>query len=214
MSDLKRLGKGMSKYTAVLLCFAFFLLSVCSCAYNGASGEGGEKIDFLKIDLDVIEKYIDMGQYKGLEVSVTEGIAKDEILWATIEKNCTVKEYPIALVYYYQGQLEAEYEYYAEQAGMSYEDMCAELGVDSGSILKEAKALTKSDLVYSAIVKIEGISVTDTEKEKLFDKYVENYVSLYGYSEEYVKEKMTDEIYRSMLYDKTTEFLLKNNEVK
>ena len=83
----------------------------------------------------------------------------------------------------------------------------------AGAILEEAKALTKSDLVYSAIVKLENISISESEKERLFDKYVEKYVSVYGYNAEYVKKNMADEIYDSMLYDKTTEFLIKNNNL-
>ena len=213
MSDLKRFGEGMWKYTAVLLCFAICLLAFCSCGYGNSSGEQGEKIDFLQTELDIIQKYIEIGQYKGLEISA-DGNARDEALWNAVEDNCKVKEYPISQVYYYRDQLEAQYKYYAEQAGMYYEDMCAELGVDSGSIFEEAKALTKKDLVYSAIVKLEGISLSPEEKEGLFDKYVEKYVSVYGYNAEYVRENMAEEIYSSMLYDKTTEFLLKNNNVK
>ncbi len=213
MSDLKRFGRRIYIYTAVLLCLAFFLLSLCSCVYGGTGGEQGEKIDFLSTELDVISKYIAVGQYKGLEITAEDN-PKDAAVWDAVESNCSVKEYPFAQVYYYRDQLEAQYKYYAEQADMSYEDMCAQLGVDSGSIIEEAKALTKSDLVYSAIVKLEGITVTDEEKERLFQKYVENYVSVYGYTEEYVRAEMAEEIYASMLYDKTTEFLLKNNTVK
>lgn len=213
MSDLKLIGRRTYRYTAVLLCFAFFLLSLCSCAYGNAGGETGEKIDFLDAELDVISKYIEVGQYKGLEISAGDS-PKDAAVWSAVENNFSVKEYPIAQVYYYRGQLEAQYKYYAEQGDMSYEDMCDELGVDSGSIFEEAKALAKSDLVYSAIVKLENIKVTDEERERLFDKYVENYVSVYGYSEEYVKTEMADEIYDSMLYDKTTEFLLRNNNIR
>ena len=84
----------------------------------------------------------------------------------------------------------------------------------AGGILEEAKALTKSDLVYSVIVKLEGIRVTEDEKERLFDRYVDKYVSVYGYSADYVKKNLSSEIYSSMLYDKTTEFLLTNNNVK
>ena len=114
-------------------------------------------------------------------------------------------------MYYYVGQLKAQYEYYAKSAGISYDEILSELGVTDGEILREAKALTKRDVICAIIQKSEDITLSDDEKQTHFARYVEKYVFEYGYSEDYVHANMADEIYSSMLYDKTTEFLILNN---
>ena len=72
--------------------------------------------------------------------------------------------------------------------------------------------MVRKDIVYRYIVECEGISVTDEERTALFDRYVDKYVSDYGYHREYVLTNMTEMIHDSMLYDKTMEFLIANNE--
>ena len=199
-----------------LLCVALAvlcLLSLCACSGEEAQSTNGQKLDILGMELGQIKNYIEIGKYKGLEVSTDEN-TRDGAIWAAVEGNFSLKEYPEQHVLYYAEQLRAEYRYYAEQDGKSKDEIDALLEESEKSILAEARALTKSDLVYAAIVKLEGISVTEDEKAALFDRYVEKYVSVYGYGAEYVKQNMADEIYSSMLYDKTTEFLLTNNNVK
>ena len=199
-----------------LLCVALAvlcLLSLCACFGEEAQSTKGQKLDILGMELGQIKNYIEIGKYKGLEVSTAEN-TRDGAIWAAVEGNFSLKEYPEQHVLYYAEQLRVEYRYYAEQDGKSKDEIDALLEESEESILAEARALTKSDLVYAAIVKLEGISVTEDEKAALFDRYVEKYVSVYGYGAEYVKQNMADEIYSSMLYDKTTEFLLTNNNVK
>ena len=199
-----------------LLCVSFCLFSLCACADEPSDTHGvdaDKKQDFLSMELDEIKKYIEIGKYKNLDIA-TGGENRDGAIWSAVESNFAVKEYPQAQLSYYQGQLEAEYRYRAEKDKKSDDEIEAMLKGAQENILAEAKELTKSDLVYAAIVKIENISVSEEEKTRLFDKYVEKYVSTYGYGIEYVKENMSDEIYSSMLYDKTTEFLLTNNNVK
>lgn len=199
-----------------LLCVALAvlcLLSLCACSGEEAQSTNGQKLDILGMELGQIKNYIEIGKYKGLEVSTAEN-TRDGAIWAAVEGNFSLKEYPEQHVLYYAEQLRVEYRYYAEQDGKSKDEIDALLEESEESILAEARALTKSDLVYAAIVKLEGISVTEDEKAALFDRYVEKYVSVYGYGAEYVKQNMADEIYSSMLYDKTTEFLLTNNNVK
>ena len=43
------------------------------------------------------------------------------------------------------------------------------------------------------------------------DKYVEKYVTNYGYSEDYVRKNLIEEIYKSMIYDKMIEYLVLKN---
>ena len=74
-----------------------------------------------------------------------------------------------------------------------------------------AIAVDDEILMLAALVKAEGITLSDSEKSEHFGRYLEFYVESYGYTEEYVKENLTDEIYESMLYDKASEFLIINN---
>ncbi len=197
----------------LLLCLSLCLFSLYSCAEETQQGESGEKQDFMAMELDAIKKYIEIGKYKSIEILSGEK-NRDEAVWDAVESNFKIKEFPTSQVEYYRSQLEAEYRYRAEKDGMSDSEIDTMLENARENIIAEARALTKSDLVYAVIVKLEGISITEDEKLRLFDKYVDKYVSVYGYSAEYVSENMADEIYSSMLFDKTTEFLLTNNVIK
>lgn len=200
----------MLRYAAICLCISLTVVFFASCSYGEENKEHGS-IELLELESEELEKYITLGQYKGLYVELGADEARGEAVWRAVEELSRIGDYPVSHVYYYRDQIVAEYKFYAEQAGVSYEEMLERLGESEASILEEAKKLTKSDLVYAAIVKNEGIAVTDEEKQTLFDRYVEKYVSEYGYEDEYVRAELTDEIYGSMLYDKTTEFLIVSN---
>ena len=58
----------------------------------------------------------------------------------------------------------------------------------------------------------EFAALTDEEKEVHFDRYVDKYVSDWGYDRDYVAKNLADLVYDSMLYDKTTEYLIVNND--
>ena len=194
---------------------AIFFATLCifcltSCAYTGGRSEPPEKTDILALELSALEEYIEIGEYKEIKITLGER-DRGEAVWDAVIKASNIKGYPEKQVYYYMDQLRGQYRYYAEQAGVSYEQMLEKLGIDEGDILREAKELTKGDIIYAIVVKKENISLSDDEKQTLFSKYVDKYVSEYGYTKEYVEQNMADEIYGSMLYDKTTEFLIVNN---
>ena len=203
----KKTPRFIGAFLLILIC----TLSCCACTYTISPEQNAKKIDFLSLEPSALERYIDMGGYKNITVAQQGSASRGEAVWSAILESSEVKEYPEQHVYYYVAQLKAQYEYYAKSAGMSYSDITKELGVTDGTILKEAKELTKRDIICAIVQKNEGISLTDEEKQTHFDRYVDMYVSEYGYSEEYVRANMTDEIYGSMLYDKTTEFLILNN---
>ena len=87
-----------------------------------------------------------------------------------------------------------------------------EMGATEESVRAEAQEMAIDDIIFELVRRAENITLTEEEKESLFDKYVEKYVEDYGYSKSYVKKNMSELIYESMLYDKTTEFLIKNND--
>lgn len=207
MIDFRRKGPR----AAILALALALILTLVSCAYGaGSAVPTGERMDLLSMELSALEEYVEIGQYKELDIAL-DGRSRGEAVWAAVAEGSEMKLYPEDQVYYYVEQIRAEYRYHAQKSGMSYEDMLEQLGVDEGDILREAKELTKGDLLYAVVQKRESIALTEEEKQTLFDRYVDKYVSEYGYTEEYVSENLSDEIYGSMLYDKTTEFLIVNN---
>lgn len=207
----------MKKIILALLALSLTLTLLAGCKENkekdteqNTDTKAEEPVDFEGMSAEELSEYIELGEYKGLQITLG-GADKGEAVWKKIIAGSTVKKYPEAQVEYYKAQTVAQYEYYADEAEMSLEELLAKMDITEAQMLDEARALVKSDLVYHAILKAEGITLSDSEKDQLFDKYVEKYVDDYGYSEEYVRKNMSHLIYESMLYDKTTEFLIANN---
>ena len=165
----------------------------------------------------VLSEYVTLGEYKGLSVSIggviSEDITDDVLLWEAVLRNAEVKKYPEAALSYYEEQTTRLYMTYADEGKMSYDELMASLGKTSEDIKNEAKKYVKSDLVSLAIIETEGLHLTNDEKARLFDKYVEKFVTTYGYTEEYVRNNLEDEIYDTMQHDKMMEYLLLNNKV-
>lgn len=166
-----------------------------------------------EMSLSELSECVILGDYKGIEFT-QNGRSKEAILMAYLSANSTIKKYPAGTVEYYLLQLKKQYRYYADQAGMRYEEMLDELGEDNITMKSEARRLVKQDMILELIRKKEGITLSDAEKNDYFDMYVSRYAERYGYSESYVREELTDLVYESMLYDKTIEFLIINNTFK
>ncbi len=213
---MTELRKGMYKKSIKLLStWAVILLTAlcfCACSWKNSVSVHPKKLDFHSMSIDELEQYIELGAYRDLQIS-SEGRSRGEAVWDAVAENASIKEYPEEHVYYYIEQRQEQYKYYAEEAGISYKEMLEELGINEGNIIKEAKELTERDVLYALIVKIEKIELGEAEKSTHFDRYAKKYVSEYGYDEAYVKENMTELIYDSMLYDKTTEFLIISNTI-
>ena len=202
--------KNYIRVLALLLC-ALFGLGLLSC--SGDKVESAEPMDMQSISLQELGKYATLGQYTGIKIKA--GIqSNDEAVWRAVKNRATVNEYPEQQVNYYISQLEAQYKYYANEAGVSYDEMLAEVGATAESIKTDAQNMAIDDVIYELVRRSENITLTSEEKQNLFDKYVEKYVTDYGYTKEYVKKNLADLIYKSMLYDKTTEYLIKNNIIE
>ena len=185
------------------------LISMFSCKKDGEN-ESVEPVDFAAMSDDELKSYAELGEYKLM--TLKQGSSpKGEVVWDAVKKNATVKDYPEQQVSYYVSQIKAQYAYYAEEAGISYKEMLREVGATEESIRSEAESMATDDIICELVRRDADITLRSDEKSKFFEKYVEKYVEDYGYSREYVVENMTDEIYDSMLYDKTTEFLIAYN---
>lgn len=201
--------KNVVKKALVTLLALIMLISMFSCKKSDEN-ESAEPVDFAAMSDDELKSYVELGEYKLM--TLKQGSSpKGEVVWAAVKKNATVKDYPEQQVSYYVSQIKAQYAYYAEEAGISYKEMLREVGATDESIRSEAESMAADDVIYELVRRDADITLREDEKSKFFEKYVEKYVEDYGYSREYVVENMTDEIYDSMLYDKTTEFLIAYN---
>ena len=207
---LKGLVRLMS---ALLVCASLFCAMGCKkqeneapAQFDGVSGGG-----LPEYDTENIGEYVKPFEYTGHTVYYTLGETAQEKLWSAISEGADIISYPAAQVEYYAEQERAKYRYYASRDGVGYNELLAAMGVTEESIVQKAKALVKDDLILAYIVKDADISVSDEEKTELYGKYVEHFAELYGYDKTYVSEKLTEQIYDAMLYDKTMEYLLKNN---
>ena len=169
--------------------------------------ENSDALDYSGLELD---KYIKLGTYKDLVIDA-RGKSESTELWNAIIAKSEVIEYPADALSYYVGQTQKKYESIAKDANMTYDELIKALDLKESNFEKEAKDLIKKDLVMLAIIKAEGIELTDKEKKNLFDKYAQVYIDLYDYTYSYVEDNLADEIYDSMLYDKMMEYLIKEN---
>ena len=199
--------KNVIRRALVISLALIMLISMFSCKKD----DENEPVDFAAMSDDELNSFVELGEYKGLTLTLGSA-TKDEAVWAAVKKNATLKAYHEEQVEYYISQQRAQYAYYAEQAGMSYEEMLSEVGATEQSIKETAEQMTLGDLVYHALLRAEGIELSEEEKGKFFERYLEKFVADYGYSREYVEENMVEEIYESMLHDKATEFLITNNQ--
>ena len=191
MTGCKKVLNNTKRVIFFVLAIALACVMIVGCSPKTEKETEGKKLDFNSISAEKLEEYITLGEYKDISISLN-GRTKENAVWDVVAQKANIKEYPMEHVNYYKDQLEGQYAYYAEQAGMSYEEMLEQLGQSDEKMLEDAKNMTKKDLVYAALLKKEGISLSEDEKQTYFDKYVKQYVESYGYSEEYVKENMAE----------------------
>ena len=163
-----------------------------------------------EMSLEELEKCVLLCDYKDLKFTLDDE-SKEQVLISHIVANSSIRKYPKGTVKYYVEQRQKQYRYYAEQEGMKYEELLDKLGEDNITINAEAKRIVKKDMIFELIRKREGITLSDDEKSAFFDRYVKKYAEQYEFSEEYVREELSDFVYDSMLYDKTVEFLIIHN---
>ena len=199
-----------TRTAALLLCLVLALFTF-SCK-GGKEEQTADPMDLQAMSTQELGRYAALGKYTGIKIKAIDQ-SKGEAVWRAVRNRANIAEYPEQQVNYYISQIEAQYKYYADQADMTYEEMLQEVGATEESIRAEAQEMAIDDVIYELVRRAENITLSEEEKESLFDKYIDKYVEDYGYTKSYVKKNMSELIYESMLYDKTTEFLIKNNEI-
>lgn len=197
----------IKRVAAVLLAVLTLALSLFACGENKLE----RKISSMSIE--ELEACMTVAPYKGVTFEC-EGKDKETVINEYLMKESKLIKLPEGddSVEYYITQLKEEYKYHAEKAGISYDELLSELGIEEEDIVLEATELVEKDIIFTVIQKKENITLSDSDKEKHFDKYVDKYAERYGYDKEHVRENLKDEVYSTMLYDKTMEFLILNNK--
>lgn len=193
----------------ILLLFltVLFLFGLASCHKEKEDSAEGVTYDETRLD-----EYVAPFVYRGLTVELSSAESlKSEAVWQAVLDGAEILAYPEEAVEYYAEQCRDTYRYYAEKNDWSYEQALEFFGVTEEEILSEAREMVKGDLVYRYIVRDAEISLSEEEKSEQIDRYVQKFSEDYGYTEDYVRENMTDLIYDSMLYDKTMEYLIVKN---
>ena len=110
-------------------------------------------------------------------------------------------------MYYYTSQ-RSMYEAYAAQYGYTYDEFLAAVGVDDSYVLEMMESRVKEELAFYAIVKAEGIEVTQED----YANGILQYAADQGMSEsELVEEYGEDYIRECVLWDKLMVYLAQNN---
>ena len=201
----------MKRFAKIAACLCLGVCLFCGCAAREESPpETNEERQ--SIDPATLSDYLAPVTYRGRTVTMkSESASRGEAVWQSILSDAQVLAYPEEQVSYYETQLRAEVRYLAEREDMSYEDMLTLRGLSEEKITEEARRLVKSDLVLLYIVTDGGIALTEADKTAHFDRYAQKYAEDYGYERAYAEEHLRDEIYESMLFDKTMEYLILHN---
>lgn len=205
----------MRKIALILALLLLLSAAFVSCKKDNGDADNTSETDiklepmnFFEMD---ISEYVALGEYSGLDIRCGEGQSRGDAVWARVLEGAEIKKYPEHQVDYYFQQSKAKYEYLAKNGNDTYENILAGLGVTEEDMMAEARELTRSDLVFAALVEAEDIALSEADKENNFDKYVEKFVGDYGYGEEYARENMSEQIYETMLFDKMLERLISLN---
>ncbi len=203
------------KIIALVLALLCFACVACACKSEPESTDTEKQYNGLpKYNTQALAEYVKPFAYTGITVTVKADEARSEAVWAAVLSEVEIIKYPSEQVEYYAAQERAKYKYYAKRDGIEYGKLLEGLGITEAHIINDAKVMVKKDLALLYILQAEGIAVTDKEKTEHFDKYCEKFVQLYGYDKETVAKTMTEQIYEAMLYDKTSEFLILNNNIE
>lgn len=148
-----------------------------------------------------------MREYLQAESDASHEMNKYQIMWGQILDGVTVKEYPREQVMFYYTSQRSSLEAYAAQYGYTYDEYLAQAGVDDSYILEMMEARVKEELAFYAIVKAEGLEVTQED----YANGILQYAADQGMSESELVEQYGEEyIKECVLWDKLMVYLAAN----
>lgn len=128
-------------------------------------------------------------------------------LWGLIMENAETIELPKKAVDSLYWLNRANYEMYAEQYGIEYDEFLSMyVGMDDAGLIEYTENYVKEDIVIYSIVKAEGLEVTDDEYAEGIKTYCEEYEMtedelLKSYSEERIKSVLQWNKLMTAIYD-------------
>ncbi len=203
----------MKKIFVVPLCVLLLLLA-CSCKKDVPSEteETGTQTE-INYDEVSISDCVSRVEYKNLNVTLTGDNAADgEAIWNAVYESAEISVYPADKVDYYFNQAKTSYLYMVDYDFDDYALLLESRGITEEDMRAEARRMVKEDLVFRFVVEQEGIVLTEEEKQDNFDKYADKLAAELGFEKEYIKTKMPEYVYETMLHDKTTQVLIDINK--
>lgn len=158
-------------------------------------------------------KYTTAAEYresirKHLEDSLKEEARTSaaEEIWYAVNGNAEILSYPDQQVRYYFNMIKKQYSDYAASYNMDLKTIMMYMGITEDDMLNDAKEYTENDLVLYAIIKAEGISLSDGEYLSGLEDYASDFeitsdelVAYYG--EAAIRESLLkDKVYK-LLYE-------------
>ena len=131
-------------------------------------------------------------------------------LWGTVMENTTFHKIPDEQTAYYYDQLRAKYQSYAASYGMTYETILSLYGLTDEDLKTQAEDYAKQDLVFYAIVKAEGLTITEEEYLTGLSIYAMGAGAAAAELEAYYGR---DYITESLLWDEMMETLYRNANI-
>ena len=198
----------MKRFLALFIAM-LTLLCLVSCKDNYS--DNVDYIEAPELEATYLSEAVKLPEYKGLTVIKGVNESRGDAIWEIVLEGSEVIEYPESFLSYFRSQTTSKYKTMAKKAGLSYAELLDSLGLDESDVENEARSLAKAELVMMALVQKEDIFLTEGEKSRLFDKYADKIAVELKKEVSYVKENLKDEIFDTMLRDKTIEFLITQN---
>lgn len=165
-------------------------------------------------------EYKDMESYEAsvkadLEVQAKEQqkVEVADALWELVYNDCEFDSVPEDVVVYdLQRTLDYQTLILTYYYGMSLEDFCSMQGItveeNEAQMRENIVASLQYEMMERAIVEAEGMEVSDEE----YNEYVEKFAAQYGYDvETFVENNAEEDIWKSIMYQKSEEILLEKN---
>lgn len=132
-------------------------------------------------------------------------------LWSAVFEGCTFHSVPAEQVDFYYNQSKAQYESYASAYGMAYETILSMMGLTDEALRSQSEQYAKQDLVFYALVRAEGLSVTAEEYTAGVAEYAANAGASATELESYYGK---DYLMESLLWDEMMDMLYRNAVVE
>ncbi len=100
-------------------------------------------------------------------------MVKMQAMWEAVMENAEILQLPEQQVMFYYTTYRSNAQEYADMYDYTYEEYLAAVGIEDSQFRESAESMAKEELIFYAIVKAEGYSVSDEEYAEGAEKYAE-----------------------------------------